>query len=74
MALKVVDIPSAGEEIYDLQHEIKFQMGCDSPHVCKYYASYIRGTELWVFLEFLSGGSLSELVCFSFFLFFFVLD
>jgi serine/threonine protein kinase len=62
MALKIIDIPSAGEEIYDLQHEIIFQMKCDSPHMCKYYASYIRGTELWIFIEYISGGTLSELM------------
>ena len=62
MALKIIDIAASGEEIYDLQHEITVQMGCNSTHICKYHKSFIRGNELWVLLEFLGGGSLTELM------------
>jgi len=60
-ALKKIDISVAGDEIYDLQHELTFQMGCNAPQIAKYYKSFIVGTELYIFLEYL-GGCLLELM------------
>lgn len=62
MALKKVNIPKAGEEIYDIQDEVAFQIGLHFPTFCQYYESYLMGEEFWIFLEYVGGGTLTELV------------
>jgi serine/threonine protein kinase len=33
-----------------------------SPYVTKYYGSYAKGAELWIVMEFCSGGSCADLM------------
>ena len=35
---------------------------CESEFVTKYFGSYLKGTKLWIVMEFLGGGSALDLV------------
>jgi serine/threonine protein kinase len=57
VAIKVIDLEQAEDEIDDIQQEIAVMAQCDSQHVTRYYGSYIAGTKLWIVMEYVGGGS-----------------
>mmetsp|Transcript_22126 Transcript_22126/g.32920 ORF Transcript_22126/g.32920 Transcript_22126/m.32920 type:complete len:447 (+) Transcript_22126:34-1374(+) len=62
VAIKIIDLEAAEDEIADIQKEMSILAQCDAPWVTKYHGTYVKGSQLWVVMELLEGGSVLDLM------------
>jgi serine/threonine protein kinase len=61
IALKRVKIANDAM-LHDMQKEISIMNNCDSENIVDFYGSYVDRKEVWIAMEYCSGGSLTKLM------------
>ena len=62
MAVKIINLEEAEEEIEEIRQEITMLSECQSPYVTRYITSYTSGPDLCIAMEYLGGGSVHDLL------------
>eukprot|EP00727_Mastigamoeba_balamuthi_P004517 m51a1_g14063 putative pkinase-domain-containing protein (400) ;mRNA; f:1224872-1226538 len=63
VAIKVIDLEEAEDEIEDIQKEVAVLSQVSAcPHLTRYFGSYLAGPELWIVMEFYGGGSVYDIM------------
>ncbi|WEW60068.1 Serine/threonine-protein kinase PAK 6 [Emydomyces testavorans] len=62
VAIKIIDVENADDDVEDIIQEISILSELNSPYVTRYHGSYLKGSDLWIIMEFCSGGSCSDLM------------
>lgn len=62
VAIKIIDVENADDEVDDIIQEISILAGLSSPYVTRYYGSYLKGSDLWIIMEYCSGGSCGDML------------
>jgi serine/threonine-protein kinase 24/25/MST4 len=62
VAIKILDLETVRDELDNIQKEISLLSRLDSVYVVQYLGSFLHGTNLNVVMEYMSGGSLRDLM------------
>jgi serine/threonine-protein kinase 24/25/MST4 len=62
VACKLINLDDASDELEDVQQEISVMSHCNCRQLTKYFTSFLSGSQLWIVMEYLEGGSLSDLL------------
>ncbi|KAI9103060.1 kinase-like domain-containing protein [Phlyctochytrium arcticum] len=65
VALKIIDLEQTRDDLEDLLYEVDFQAKCFSPHLARYFGSWLWHSKLYIAMEYLGGGTAAELIKFG---------
>lgn len=66
LAMKVIDLESCPIEIEHLRREVAFWSRSQHSNVVNYFGSFVNGSVLYIMMEYMSGGSVYEIMRFAY--------
>ncbi|ODV88599.1 hypothetical protein CANCADRAFT_45110 [Tortispora caseinolytica NRRL Y-17796] len=61
-AIKQIDLESGDEGIEEIRQEILLLSECNSTSITRYHGCFLKGTKLWIVMEYMGGGSCFDLL------------
>lgn len=66
VAIKVLDLDTAEDDVLDVQREIsllsRLSQSSEASNITRYFGSYLNGTKLWIIMDLCAGGSIRTLL------------
>eukprot|EP01121_Diplochlamys_sp_Union-15-3_P015079 TRINITY_DN4918_c0_g2_i3.p1 TRINITY_DN4918_c0_g2~~TRINITY_DN4918_c0_g2_i3.p1 ORF type:complete len:125 (-),score=18.67 TRINITY_DN4918_c0_g2_i3:142-516(-) len=62
VAIKIIDLESTDGDLSTVEAEVHTLSQLFCPNICKYITSFVKGSELWIVMEYLAGGSLADII------------
>jgi serine/threonine-protein kinase 24/25/MST4 len=63
IAIKIIDLEESKDDLFTITREINaLSHGKSCPQLINYYGSTVMGTKLWIGMEFVDAGSVSDLI------------
>ncbi|RKO92716.1 SerineTHREONINE-protein kinase Mst4 in complex with an quinazolin [Blyttiomyces helicus] len=62
VALKIIDLTRTQDDLDDLLAEVDFQAKCFSPHLARYFGSWMWDNKLTIAMEYLGGGTAEDFI------------
>ncbi|ODV89595.1 hypothetical protein CANCADRAFT_28849, partial [Tortispora caseinolytica NRRL Y-17796] len=62
VAVKIIDFDDTGDDVNVITREITMLSQLNSPYITRYLSSHIYDSELWIAMEYCSGGSCAALL------------
>ncbi|KAI9209858.1 uncharacterized protein BJ171DRAFT_576664 [Polychytrium aggregatum] len=62
IAIKIIDVEAAEDELEDIHQEIRIIQQLHSPYITEYYTSFMKDDQLWIVMEYCMGGSCLDLL------------
>jgi len=62
VAIKILNMDEEGTKISEVEKEIQMMTLCKCENIVRYYGSVINGSEMWLIMDYLEGGSCYDLL------------
>ena len=62
VAIKIMDLDELSDEVDEIHKEISVLQQCSCAQLTRYFGSYLFHNQLWLVMEFVSGGSVLDLM------------
>lgn len=62
VAIKQIDLENEQADLFDVHKEIQILSECNIPQITQYLGCFVKQFKLWVVMEYVSGGSLYEIL------------
>ena len=66
LAIKLIDLDNYSVDLEFLRQEVAFWSSTQHANIVEYYGSFVDGKNLYILMEFLSGGSVYDIMRFAF--------
>lgn len=66
LSIKLINLEAYPLEIEFLRQEVAFWSSTQLPQVVRYYGSFVSGPLLYILMEYMAGGSVSDIIRYSF--------
>lgn len=62
VAVKIIDLEEAEDDLECIKQEVFFLSQLNCPNIIKYYGSFLKEQKLWIVMGYLGGGAVSDLL------------